>query len=263
MSKARELAELGAEVTVESDGGIVINDAGDIQNFRVESGSNSNMLFVNAGTDSVVVNGTTGYGSASLTVWGGSSGVLSIVRNNISGGSSSGTTGLWVGDAGSGVVTLAREKTSNNTADTVIYGEHGYNVQDERIRASRDYIKFRTAGTDRATIDNNGLKMLNSSRFWKPLAAGYNTTIDTGISVNGGHASRTLLVMMSGHTSDGMNTQTALYLVRLGYNGNNNPVSEKIGGNYTIIIGKSASNTVTLHSVSIPVYQIIELGGSV
>ena len=189
----------------------------------------------------------------------GSTDVASFIRSDLGGGSTSGATGLHLGDAGSGVVVLAREKTNINTADTVIYGEHGYNTQDERIRASRDLLNFKVAGSNRVKFDTVGAKIQDFNIRYT-VTPGYNTTYDTGISVSNGSRAKTLLVLMTGHTSAGMNTQNAMYLVRLGYDGNHDPVSEKIGGNYTITVGRSASNTVTLHTVSIPVYQIIELG---
>jgi hypothetical protein len=54
---------------------------------------------------------------------------LYLSNTTISGGSSSGVTGLYFGDAGSGINTITREKISVNTARTYIYTEHGYNVQ--------------------------------------------------------------------------------------------------------------------------------------
>jgi hypothetical protein len=58
-------------------------------------------------------------------------GATSIYLSNtlVSAGNSSGTTGLYMGDSGSGVNILTREKQTNNTARTYIYTEHGYNTQ--------------------------------------------------------------------------------------------------------------------------------------
>lgn len=52
---------------------------------------------------------------------------LYLSNNSISAGNSSGTTGLYMGDAGSGVNVLTREKVTVNTAYTSIYSEYGYN----------------------------------------------------------------------------------------------------------------------------------------
>lgn len=54
---------------------------------------------------------------------------LYLSNSSLSGGSTSGTTGLYFGDAGSGVNILTREKITANTARTYIYTEHGYNTQ--------------------------------------------------------------------------------------------------------------------------------------
>jgi hypothetical protein len=53
---------------------------------------------------------------------------LYLTNTLISGGSTSGTTGLYMGDAGSGVNVITREKVTANTAYTSIYSEYGYNV---------------------------------------------------------------------------------------------------------------------------------------
>jgi len=81
----------------------------------------------------------------------------------------------------------------------------------------------------------------------KVMSSWHNATLDTGISVNGGDAGKTLLVIHSGHTSSGTATTSQLILVRCGYDGNNTPVKYDIDGNHSsITVGKSASNTVTL-----------------
>ena len=65
-------------------------------------------------------------GTSELTAAGSTS--VFLVNNTISGGSSSGTVGLYFGDTGSGINLLTREKVSVNTANTVIYSEYGYNI---------------------------------------------------------------------------------------------------------------------------------------
>jgi hypothetical protein len=71
-----------------------------------------NGTFYSSGIGSFYVNGTTS---------------LYLQNSSISAGNSSGVTGLYLGDAGSGVNTLTREKISANTARTYIYTEQGYN----------------------------------------------------------------------------------------------------------------------------------------
>jgi hypothetical protein len=76
MSKARELAELGQEVTVGTDGSIVFNEDGADQDFRVETSANASSLFINGLNGSVVVGSTSNRAnpdgsSAGLTVANG------------------------------------------------------------------------------------------------------------------------------------------------------------------------------------------------
>jgi Chaperone of endosialidase len=54
---------------------------------------------------------------------------LTLRNNLLNGGSSSGITGLMMGDAGSSINILERVKQTVNTARTYIYSEQGYNVQ--------------------------------------------------------------------------------------------------------------------------------------
>jgi len=53
---------------------------------------------------------------------------LLLTNTTVTGGSTSGTTGLYLGDTGSGVNVLTREKVTNNTAYARIYAEQGYNT---------------------------------------------------------------------------------------------------------------------------------------
>jgi hypothetical protein len=139
------------------EGGIILNEVGADTDFRVESDANAHMLFVDAGNNSVCIGTSAPRNLSGLTVASNQSSTMAVFRTDVNGGSASGTTGLHMGDAGSGVVVLARDKTSVNTADTVIYGEHGYNVQDERIRASRGYINLRADGATRVQINSVGI----------------------------------------------------------------------------------------------------------
>lgn len=53
---------------------------------------------------------------------------LFVVNTTVSAVNASGTTGIYIGDNGSGVVTITREKQTVNTSRTVIYSEQGYNT---------------------------------------------------------------------------------------------------------------------------------------
>jgi hypothetical protein len=118
-----------------------------------------------------------------------------------------------------------------------------------------------SGGSERFRIDSSGNLVRPNHKIHMAATVGYNTTYDTGISVNGNNYGKTLLVFMSGHVSNGMSTHSSLSLVRCGYDGNNTPVLYNLGGNITPTVGKSASNTVTLHTPSLPIYQIMEIAG--
>ena len=127
-------------------------------------------------------------------------------------------------------------------------------------------FKTRTHASDnieRLRIDSSGNLVRPNHKIHEAMTVGYNTTFDTGISVNGNNYGKTLLVFMSGHVSSGMSTHSSLSLVRCGYDGNNTPVLYNLGGNVTVTVGKSASHTVTLHTQSVPVYQIMEIAGAI
>ena len=103
------------------------------------------------------------------------------------------------------------------------------------------------AAYPRMTLKTGGNISRDNYTSHKVMAAGHNVTLDTGISVNGSTAGKTLLVIHSGHTSSGTATTSQLILVRCGYDGNNTPVKYDIDGNHSsITVAKSASNTVTL-----------------
>ena len=131
---------------VSANAELVINENGDNVDFRVEGNTNQNLFLVDGSQDQISMGADARYGSSTLTVHGGSNAVLALARSNVSGSDPTGNTGLWLGDTGSGTVFFARDKTSNNTADAVIYGEFGYNVQDERMRISRSYTSFDVDG---------------------------------------------------------------------------------------------------------------------
>ena len=140
--------------------GLTVNEPGLDYDFRVESDSNANMLFVDAGNDSVGI-GTGTVRSGALTVGSTESGVMAVLRTDLGGGNASGTTGIYLGDAGSGVVTLSREKTSINTSDTVLAGEYGFNVRDERMRLSRSYTTILVQGGQQAAKFSYGATVFN------------------------------------------------------------------------------------------------------
>jgi hypothetical protein len=119
------------------DIGVIDNGTSGSQYFFIGDNRNSERMRI-FGNGNVGINTTTdaGYkldvnGSAFVRsgITAANNGTTSLYLANylLSAGSSSGTTGLYMGDAGSGVNVLTREKYTVNTSYTRIYTEHGYN----------------------------------------------------------------------------------------------------------------------------------------
>ena len=84
------------------------------------------------------------------------------------------------------------------------------------------------------------------------LAAGSGSNwVDTGISVNQGNASATMLVIGSRNTSDQQHVQGYAWLLRFAYNGNHLPAVHTITGNSNFwSIRVSSSNTLEINGNS-------------
>jgi hypothetical protein len=130
-----------------------------------------------------------------------------------------------------------------------------------------------TSKTERARINSTGQFLVNTtsdqsgmtnafvgigSMGIKTQQASYQQTIDTGIPVNQGSYGGTLMLMVSGHTSDGNSTQSALYLIRFPYNGDYTPTKFYIAGSGDFVTvgttGSTGSKTLTLYADTIPTY---------
>ena len=78
------------------------------------------------------------------------------------------------------------------------------------------------------------------------VAAGTGTA-DTGISVNQGTAGMTMILIASINTSTGTSTNSAVYIVRFYFSGNNTPTATYIGGSSDFVtFSTSGSNTLNL-----------------
>lgn len=78
------------------------------------------------------------------------------------------------------------------------------------------------------------------------VAAGTGTA-DTGISINTGTSGMTMILIASINTSTGTSTNSAVYIVRFYFDGNNTPTATYIGGSSDFVtVGKSGSNTLTI-----------------
>lgn len=71
--------------------------------------------------------------------------------------------------------------------------------------------------------------------------------IDTSISINQGPSGGTILLLASRNTGAGTATDSAVYVVRFYYDGNNAPTTSYIGGSTDFVtFGVSGSNTLTV-----------------
>jgi len=78
-------------------------------------------------------------------------------------------------------------------------------------------------------------------------AAGVGSGYDTGISVNMGTSGGTMLLMASINTSTGTSTNSAIYIVRFYFDGNNLPTTTYLGGSSDFVtFSVSGSNTLIL-----------------
>ncbi len=82
---------------------------------------------------------------------------LRLINGVITGGSTTGVTALYLGDVGSGVSMLQREKYAANQANLVLYSEYGYNTQSINACMGYNGVALYTAGTKRLNIDGTGI----------------------------------------------------------------------------------------------------------
>jgi hypothetical protein len=71
--------------------------------------------------------------------------------------------------------------------------------------------------------------------------------VDTGIPINAGESGGTIFLIANRNTSNGTSTDSAVYIVRLYYDGNNAPTTVYVGGsNNFVTFGVSGSQTLTV-----------------
>jgi len=138
--------------------------------------------------------------------------------------------------------------------------------------ASGGDLYFRTATTERMRITSGGKILINTTSTANTLLGSYTkqyivgdgstnaaashgsmfvgagTSVgDSGISVNQGTSGMTMLLLASINTGLGTSTNTAMYIVRFYFDGNNTPTTTYVGGSSDFVtFGKSGSNTLTL-----------------
>ena len=158
-------------------------------------------------------------------------------------------------NAGSGDNTLTNIvlRSVNNSGSNWAHAEY---------RASSHIFAYQ--GTQKFTVNSNGAGVsgfITASYFkssgpgggqgirLEGLAAGSGSNaVDTGISVNQGNASATMLVIGSRNTSDQQHVQGYAWLLRFAYNGNHLPAVHNITGNSAFwSIRVSSSNTLEIN----------------
>ena len=158
-------------------------------------------------------------------------------------------------NAGSGDNTLTNTvlRSVNNSGSNWAHAEY---------RASSHIFAYQ--GTQKFTVNSNGAGVsgfITASYFkssgpgggsgirLEGLAAGSGSNwVDTGISVNQGNASATMLVIGSRNTSDQQHVQGYAWLLRFAYNGNHLPAVHNITGNSAFwSIRVSSSNTLEIN----------------
>ena len=101
-------------------------------------------------------------------------------------------------------------------------------------------------------LDVDGTSIFRDRIFFgtgsmKSIPFGANVVYDTGISVNAYGYGGSILALCSRNYGAGTNTQSALYLLKFHYDGNNTPGVYYITGNSNFAtFGQSASNTLTV-----------------
>ena len=147
-------------------------------------------------------------------------------------------------------------RDSNNSGSNWAHAEY---------RASSHIFAYQ--GTQKFTVNSNGAGVsgfITASYFkssgpgggqgirLEGLAAGSGSNaVDTGISVNQGNASATMLVIGSRNTSDQQHVQGYAWLLRFAYNGDHLPAVHNITGNSAFwSISKSGSNTLQINGNS-------------
>ena len=85
-------------------------------------------------------------------------GVTPLRVNNtlVTSGDTTGVTGIYLGDAGSGVNMIQREKHTANSAGINLYSEYGYNTQSLVAKFQYNLTKFYTGAIQRFHITGNG-----------------------------------------------------------------------------------------------------------
>lgn len=161
-----------------------------IERMRIATGGN--VLIGTAtdnGADKLQVNGTAVFKGVTY-VEATAPTALYVSNTLLNGGSTTGKTGIYLGDAGSGCQVITREKTTANTADTVLYHENGYNNASISARFSETYISFFTQSAQRLAITTGGRVLIGTTTDNNTDLLQVNGSVKaTAVVVGGGTAS--------------------------------------------------------------------------
>jgi hypothetical protein len=147
-----------------------------------------------------------------------------------------------------------------NNLDTNSYFNIGYTPVSTTTNVDFLRIVPTSATTSRTQFPNGDVSIGNA--IIKQFSWGGTGAFDTGISVNAFDGGGSMIVIGSGNTSAGVNTNAQLYFLKLYYNGNNAPPALiYLGGDGSnLTVGMSASNTITFTASNAGNHNITLIG---
>jgi hypothetical protein len=256
-----ERMRINADGTMIHQQGAVFNEGSTSQDFRVESDTNTHMLFVDAGNSRVGIG--TSSPSVALQVSGsaiqvgtGTAGQINVWSSdyNIQGGTNYGDMRFnaprfrFYEDSTlsaqiSGTTFIAQKAATINEDG----GDHDFRVESD----NNSNMLFVDAGGDKVVVGTTpsgkfGPAPLQVGSFGIRTMGVSNTATSSNISVNAGGNGMTALVMANRNTGAGTATVSAVYMLQFYYDGNNTPAVTHISGSNFITFGQNGSNELTL-----------------
>jgi hypothetical protein len=147
---------------------------------------------------------------------------------------------------GGGAVVLRAYANASGTAGELTFNTNA--AERMRIDGSGNVLIGSTAasglGTKTKFSTNGGAGAYNGS-IGSVVGSGTGA-IDTAIPINQYAGGAAVLLMASRNTSDGTNTDSAVYMIRFFYDGNNAPTTTFIAGTNFLTFGVSGSQTLTV-----------------
>ena len=167
---------------------------------------------------------------------------------------SSATNFIEVGNTGDGITgkeagIIFRTRTSGAGA-FAMYAARTSTYLSDMVWRTRSTS---SGNTERMRLGNDGKLLINGSfqvNNFQIVDGGWASSWDTGISVNQSNAGACLIIMNCSNWDANDSTAAGVYIVRLGYSGNQDPQVWHISGNNSWTITKSGSNTVLISNAS-------------